>query len=66
MHAKESFDTAETPFQRGASVEKVKNAGLPELISPGGLSRKRQQYLYSQIRPFVKPEFQGNTYPVLH
>ena len=69
VHAKESFDSAETHvsiFKRGVSAEKVRNARLPKVLSPGGMSRERQQYLYSQVRPFVRPEFQDITCPALH
>ena len=66
VHAKERIDSTETHvsiFKRGVSVRKVRNAGLPRSLSPAGLSQERQQYLYTQIRPFVRPDFQDITCP---
>jgi hypothetical protein len=66
VHAKERIDSTETHvsiFKRGVSVREVRNAGLPRSLSPAGLSQERQQYLYTQIRPFVRPDFQDITCP---
>ena len=30
----------------------------PVIINSAGLSRQRQQYLYSKVRPFVRPVYQ--------
>ena len=66
VYAKQAYDLSEVRlsiFKRGVSAAKVQNAGLPELLSPARLSQERQQYLYTQIRPFEKPPFQDITCP---
>lgn len=68
VHVRPTLTSAETQvliFKRGVTAAKVQKATLPEIISPAGLSQERQQYLYSQIRPFVRPEFQDVTCPPL-
>ena len=37
--------------------------GFPELLDAPGLSEKRKKYLFQNIRPFVRPEFQDTLCP---
>lgn len=38
-------------------------ASLPPVLPAGGLSRQRQEYLYKNVRPYVRPSFQDITCP---
>jgi hypothetical protein len=37
--------------------------GLPRVIAPAGLSRQRQEYLYTHVRPYVRQRYQDTTCP---
>ena len=52
-------------FKRCVTAEKVCRARLPEVILRGGMSPDREKYLYTQVRPFVRPEFQNIPCPLL-
>ncbi|KAJ8302403.1 hypothetical protein KUTeg_021390 [Tegillarca granosa] len=49
----------------GSNTAKIDNASeaLPEVIYPAGLSRDRQQYLYSSVRPYVRSAYKDITCP---
>ena len=40
-------------FRPGTSTDTVKAAGMPLVLSPGGLSQTRLQYLQKEIQPFL-------------
>lgn len=44
-------------LKRGITIRKVKAACLPSTLSPPGITRERQEYLHSNIAPYVWPEF---------
>ncbi|XP_060601134.1 uncharacterized protein LOC132754508 isoform X3 [Ruditapes philippinarum] len=61
---KESCDKAEETF----SIMKSNNfqferGHLPQVLQPGGMSAARRRYLYSTVRPYVRPIFQDETCP---
>lgn len=58
-----SEETIVPLLKRGVTIEQVKRAPLPNIIPPAGLSQERKKYLYEQIRPHVRPEFQDITCP---
>ena len=45
------------------TVAAIRSAGMPEVLTPAGLSQDRQAYLFKQIRPHVPPEFQDELCP---
>ena len=52
-------------FKKGITAAKVQKAKLPTAILPAGLTRERQEYLYKEVRPYVRPEYQDITCPPL-
>lgn len=51
---KKSSDDAEVPVRLlKCDVMQFVHDALPGEITPGGLTRERQEYLYGRIRPFV-------------
>ena len=68
IHAKEHLESPEVKisiFKRGVNAVKVRSAGIPDEISPGGLTRERQEYLYTQVRPFMRPGYEDITCPLV-
>ena len=53
-------------FKKGITAAKVQKAKLPSAIFPAGLTRERQEYLYKEVRPYVKSEYQDITCPPLN
>ena len=47
-------------LKREITVADIQSAGLPQVLKPEGLTRERQQYLYSNIR---EPPYQDITCP---
>lgn len=39
------------------------NLQLPPRIQPGGMSDARRKYLFTSVRPYVRPEYQDVTCP---
>ena len=52
-------------FKKGITAAKVQKAKLPTAILPAGLTRERQEYLYKEVRPYVRSEYQDITCPPL-
>ena len=66
VDAREKLDSEEVQisiFKRGVTAEKVRSTSLPNVIPAAGLSRDRAEYLYTQVRPFVRPAYQDITCP---
>ena len=66
IHAREKLNSevVQIPiFKRGITAEKVRRASIPAVIPAAGLSHDRAQYLYTQVRPFVRPSYQDITCP---
>ena len=53
-------------FKKGITAAKVQKAKLPSAIFPAGLTWERQEYLYKEVRPYVKSEYQDITCPPLN
>jgi len=68
VHFKEHANSAEKEisiFKKDVTAAKVRKAKLPNVTSPAGLSRERQEYLYKEVRLYVKPEYRDITCPPL-
>jgi len=52
-------------FKIDVTAAKVCKAKLPKAILPAGLTRERQEYLYKEVEPYVKLEYQDITCPPL-
>ena len=66
VHARERLtsEVVHIPIlKRGITTEKVRCVSLPRVIPPAGLSHDRAHYLYTQIRPFISPQYQDITCP---
>ena len=50
-------------LKRGVDVQGFSVSDLPRVLPPAGLSLDRAQYLYKEIRPFVKSQFQDELCP---
>lgn len=50
-------------LQKGITIRKVKSARLPSVLSPPGITRERQEYLHTNIAPYVWPEYRDITCP---
>ena len=59
----ESTEVSTQIFKREVSTCEVMLAPLPRVIHAAGLTRDRKEYLFEQIRPHVRPEFQDVTCP---
>ena len=58
-----SEETAVSLLKHGFLYADVKKARIPTIIKPAGLTAKRKQYLYDEIRQFVTPKYQDITCP---
>ena len=50
-------------LQKGITIRKVKSARLPSVLSPPGITQKRQEYLHTNIAPYIWPEYRDITCP---
>lgn len=55
--------SAAEPETQNIMLHQPTPTDFPPVIKPNGLSNQRQWYLYKEIRPFVKPEFQDIVAP---
>ena len=51
-------------LKKGITVERVKEAEIPSVIGPGGMTRERKKYLYDKVREHVWPQFWDITCPL--
>ena len=68
VFVKEHTNSAEKEvsiFKKGITAAKVRKAKLPAVLLPEGLTRERQEYLYKEVRPYVKSEYQDIACPPL-
>ena len=60
---KENIDSAERCLHILQVSPDVFETSFPEVLTPGGLSRARQEYLFKRIRPFVREGFKDELCP---
>lgn len=62
--AKNTFDGTEEQIEilkdQGFQFREIRR---PDVLPAGGLSESRVRYLFSHVRPFVRPAFQEETCP---
>lgn len=63
VHTKQTCTSEPSATSLLKSQERPDRASLPAVITPPGLSRQRQQYLYDEIRQFVALEHQDTVCP---
>ncbi|XP_048771609.1 uncharacterized protein LOC125677540 [Ostrea edulis] len=64
VYVKERVDSDEKMvFLKKNGSPSFDAAALPEILLPVGLTRERQQYLYRNVRPYVRPAHQDSLCP---
>ena len=63
VFVKENLDSAERCLHILQVSPDVFERSFPEVLTPSGISRARQEYLFKRIRPFVKESFKDELCP---